>query len=202
MRKWILILFGIIILLALAGFFYSQKSSPSNLKIAPTPIHSITVVPILTPTPTSGVIFCLASDLLPTITLGVGAGNIYGALTLKNTSAQTCQILGGQFVSANYDTATVKNITITHTGQTQPQPFVLSPGETIYSQVHFPNGPQCQSIGLNQTEVTFMYKISSSDEVTFRNQNGNTNQIVQTCKSSTDMTEIQIWNMSTTPITP
>lgn len=158
--------------------------------------------PTHSPSPTTSVGYCSPQDLDAAVHFSPGAGNVYGTFTLKNMSPHTCYLLGGSFISAHYDTSTVKNITITHVGQTQPAPFILSPNQTLYSQVHYPNGPQCQSVGLNNTAVLFTYQISSTDTVTFKNENGSTQQQIHTCTSPTDQTEIQIWNMSTSPITP
>lgn len=197
MRRRLLLFLGIIILITAAVYLYPKKSfAPQHTIPAVTPRITVSLSPTIT------ISFCTSGDLKPSITLGAGAGNIYGTITLKNTSAKQCQIVGGEFISATYDTNAVKNITVSHIGQTQAQPFVIAPNETIYSQVHYPNGPQCQSIGLTQTKVTFTYKISPTETVAFKNQNGDTQQVVQTCTSPTDMTKIDIWNMSTTPITP
>ena len=179
----------LVILVVVGAFFYLRMGQSKSL----TPIPSVS--------PTDSGPYCSPGDLQSLVELGAGAGNVYGTLTLKNISQDTCEVLGGDFVVADYDSS-VKNITITHIGQTQAQPFVLAPGQTIYSQVHYPNGPQCQSIGLNQTNVTFTYQISPTDTVSFKNQQGGAQQILQTCKSPNDRTEIQIWNMANHPITP
>ncbi len=188
----------LIIFLGILAYVHFKESTkirlPSRMQVSP--ILNYTV------SPTNTMSYCTPQNLDASLTLSHGAGNVYGTFTLKNLSQQTCQILGEEFINVAYDTNTVKNITITHTGQTQSQNFILSPGQTLYSQVHYPNGPQCQSVGINTTGVVFTYKISPTDTVSFKNENGNIMQQVQTCKSPTDMTEIQIWNMSTSPITP
>lgn len=205
MSRQVYIWVGIIVIILLigAGFLFTRKTNNIVTSPQPSPTSAVTN-PISTPSPsiTNTTTFCTPQNVQAGLTLSPGAGNVYGTFTLKNISSSTCQIIGGSFISPQYDTSTVKNITITDTGQTQSQPFDLAPNQSIYSQVHYPNGPQCQSVGLNQTPVTFSYKISPTDSVSFKTPDGKTQQIVQTCKSPTDMTEIQIWNMSTKPITP
>lgn len=197
----------IIVLLGGLGYFYIQNSTkisiPSKISHPPTPTNQQTSPTVSSkghssPAPVAS--YCTPQNLQASVNLSPGAGNIYGTFTLKNISHQTCQVLGGNFISVVYDTNTVKNITVTHIGQTQSLPFTLSPNQELYSQVHYPNGPQCNSIGINVTNITFTYKVSPTDTVTFKNQNGNVEQGVQTCKSLTDRTEIQIWNMANQPI--
>src|SRR5258706_1231267 len=201
MKKQVIIALSIIIIALLGGlyfYFHKQINSPDsqtvNKPISPTIYHQLS--------PTNGIKFCTPQDLQASLSVSAGAGNIYGKFSLKNISKSDCQILGGDFIFATYDTNIVKNITITHIGETQVSPFILSNNSPIYSQVHFPNGPQCNSIGINPVNVTFTYKISPTENVTFKNQNGEAAQVVQTCKTPSDLTDIQIWNMSIQPITP
>lgn len=211
MNRQVIIILGILVILVgiIAYFDMKQKSTNITQSInSPSPTISQTATPTTSshttvlPSASTQLTYCMPANLQASISIDHAAGNVYGTLTLKNISSQKCQILGGQFIKANYDTNAIKNITITHQGQTQQQPFTLSSNQTLYSQVHYPNGPQCQTVGINQTPVTFTYQISSQDTVTFKDQNGLTQQTVQTCTSPTDMTEIQIWQLSTQPITP
>jgi|SRR6185312_13615223 len=198
MRKLKVLLFGVIILLIGGSFYFSRHNSTTQIlqnKISPTTSK-------IFPSPKSMQTYCTSQDLQAIVNLSPGAGNVYGTFTLKNISHHTCQILGNEFILATYDTSVVKNITITHVGNVQQQPFTFSPGRTLYSQVHYPNGPQCQSVGLHATPVTFTYKISPTSIVTFSSGSQNIPQVVQTCMSPTDMTTIQIWNMSSQPRTP
>lgn len=192
----------IVIIVIFGGFLYFQnhtlqQNAPTSTLTAPSPTLASSAI-----APTSSQNFCKPQDLQAMIELSPGAGNVYGTFTLKNISKISCEVLGGEFITAAYDTAAVKNITLSRMGQTQPQPFVVGPGESLYSQVHYPNGPQCQSVGSNPTFVKFTYQIASDTLVTFANASGSIQQAVQTCKSPTDMTEIQIWQMATKPITP
>lgn len=195
-RKFITLLLLLAIIL-LGGFYYwyTRQTAPAKNQLVPT-----ITKPLPSPTPLHS--YCHSKDLQAVVALSPGAGNVYGTFTLKNISKNTCQILGNAFVNVNYDTNTVKNMTVTHVGQTQEQPFTLTPGQILYSQVHFPNGPQCQSVGIHPTPVTFTYKISSTDTVTFSSPSERLTPMVQSCSSAADITEIKIWEMSTTPIVP
>lgn len=202
--KNILLSLIILILLASTGYIVATNKNKGTTSL-PSPTPSPRIQTAVTPSGsvvTSAVNYCHPQALQALVTFSPGAGNIYGTFTLKNVSRTPCQILGNAFITAAYDTSMVKNITISHIGQTQPQSFLLAPRQNLYSQVHYPNGPQCQSIGLNSTTVTFVYKISPEDTITFKNPQDGSQQVVQTCKSPTDMTDIQIWNIATAPITP
>lgn len=139
--------------------------------------------------------YCRSHDVETLLTLDHAAGNVYGTFTLKNISNKTCQILGNKFIEPQYVSTNTK---VVHEGKTQPQAFVLSPNQTLYSQVHYPNGPQCSSETV-QLPVTFSYMISPTENIVFKDQMGKAEQLMQACKSQ-DITEIQIWNMSDKPI--
>ena len=168
---FIVVLFGV--------YFYIHRPVPQNHPLSP---------------------YCLPQDLQATLITSPGAGNIYETFTIKNISPKTCSIVGNNFISPTYDTGSIKNIAVTHIGKSESAKFNLVPNKTIYSQVHYPNGPQCQS-QTRPTNVMFTYKISPKLSVTFAGPNGEKEQIVMTCVSS-DITIIEIWNMSAKPITP
>lgn len=163
--------------------------------------NAISITGTFVTQPSSGV-YCSPEDIQAVLTLSPGAGNVYGTFTIKNFTKVSCLIQGGQFITPDYDSQSVKNISVSYIGHTQPVPFVLPPGQSLYSQVHYPNGPQCQSIGFNQTPVSFSYKISSTDTVLFKTGEGKTQLVIQTCKTNSAITEIKIWNLSSQPITP
>lgn len=194
------IIVGVVIVFFLGWIIYTQRPSTvpvsQTKKISPAVTRSISV----SPSPLAKLSFCSPKNLEAVVSLSAGAGNIYATVTIKNISKNPCQILGNQSIAAQYDIQTVKNITVVYVGKQQRDLFTLTPQQSIYSQIHYPNGPQCQSIGLNSTNVTFTYKISPDDTITFKNQDGKTAQIVQTCKDPTDMTEIEIWNIASEPI--
>ncbi|HZE87149.1 MAG TPA: hypothetical protein VE090_02975, partial [Methylomirabilota bacterium] len=152
------------------------------------------------PSPT-GATYCTPQNLQTLLTLSPAAGNIYGTFTIKNISQQTCQIIGNNDITPKYNTQTVTNINISRLGISAPQIFQLSSGQTVYSQVHYPNGPQC-STGIQTTPVTFSHQLSPQNTITFANQNGTTAENVTTCKAQADITTMQIWNLSSQPITP
>jgi len=186
---WIL---GLFVVLILVVFLFSQKAPTKS---------NITTQSQITTTPTTAS-YCSASSIGGLVNFQGAAGSSYGSFAIKNLSKQQCLVLGDQYIGVKYDTNSVKNLTITHMGHTPAQPFLLAPNAIIYSQVHYPNGAQCQSAGLNTTKVVFYYKISPTETVPFRNnQNGSIEQQVATCKSPSGKTEIQIWNMSPQPIT-
>lgn len=156
------------------------------------------------PQPTASstsVSYCAPANLEANLSLSGAAGSIYGNAEIKNASNSPCQIIGNNFIDVSYDSS-IKNLTVTHTGTPTNQTFTIQPGKSVYSQVRYQNGPQCQGPTV-QDQVTFSYKVSSRGSVTFKNtENGKTTQVVQGCQSPADMTEITVWNMSAQPITP
>lgn len=144
--------------------------------------------------------YCSSQNLISKLNLSPGAGNTYVTFTLKNASSVTCQIDGNNFISANYS-ASVRNITVTHIGTLQWTPLRLSPGQTIYAQAHYPNGPQCNG-PTHITPVTFTYAISPGTSIAFVDNNGIAEQRVTTCSDDSKNTIIRIWSISKAPITP
>jgi len=158
--------------------------------------------PAATPTPPT-ISYCSSEDLKASLELSPGAGNIFGTPTLQNISNQTCMILGSGYVNVSYDAATVKNIQVVQMGTPQSEPFQLAPGGFLYSEIHYPNGPQCTSIGITPVNVAFTYQVSPNMGVAFTNsQTGDNKQTVQACSSVSDITQIEVWPLSTQPITP
>ena len=180
--KYVWTLFVIIpVGLMIFAFLYSQKYK--NTFVPPTP----TPTPINTTTT-----FCRPEDLEATLITEGAAGNIYGTFTIKNISSNTCSIQGDKFVAAKVDAA---NVIPDKQGDAGPAAIELSPNQTVYSQMHFPNGPQCTS-GIVQSPVTFTYQISSSDKVTFMPGGNNTKVFVTACKASSEVTQLDVWSMS------
>jgi len=194
---WIILVIAFLILAAIFIFKLHRRSyAPSPTAPMTKPNTQITKPQAVNSSENS---FCTPRDLQGSISLSPGAGNIYGTFTLTNMSSRPCKVLGGEFIDVHYN-PTITNISITHVGQTQPAPFVLAPHQTIYSQVHYPNGPQCSSV-TKPVPVSFTYAIDAQKEVTFKDANGKAEQQVQACKSPNEITQIQIWNMATQPIT-
>jgi hypothetical protein len=139
--------------------------------------------------------YCSSQNLKATITTEGAAGNIYGTLTLKNVSNKNCSIIGKNFLDASYS---AENLTTAHQGSEGEALILLEPGKAVYSEIHYPNGPQCSS-GITQASVVFSYKISPSDEVDFADQNGSISQKVTVCNSVTEKTNIDLWSISKSP---
>lgn len=177
----------IVLFLGLATYLYSPHTN---------------LIPVLTPTPTSAPIhsFCNTNDLQALITLSPGAGNVYGTLTVKNIGTKPCQIEGENYVNAKYDTQAVKNISIEHQGTAESSMYAISPNQSLYSQIHYPNGPQCSDRTI-ATPVTFAYSVSPNNTIDFVNNDNSKTVTVNTCLSNSEVTTIQIWNLSSTPIT-
>lgn len=206
MRRNSIIAIIVIIFFLLAGVVYFAAHNTQNpAPASPTPISPTTSLetPTQTPSPTEAentTSYCTPNQLQANLALEPAAGNIYGTFTLKNISSKTCRISGNSFISANYPNST-KNITITHVGEPTQPVYDLAQNQTLYSQLHYPNGPQCSS-GTQTTPVTFTYAVSPTNTVTFTGQNGSTSQNVTTCKNTNEETTIQIWNIANKPITP
>ena len=195
---WIILVITIGVLAVVFIFKLHRRSYAPSPQVPMTkPIMQVTKTQTITP---SGNPFCTSQDLQGIISLSPGAGNVYGTFTLKNISSHTCQVLGGKFIDVHYN-PTITNLSVIHVGQTQFAPFVLASNQSIYSQVHYPNGPQCSS-ATKPVAVSFTYAIDSQKEVTFKDASGKAEQQVQDCTSASDITQIQIWKMATQPITP
>ncbi len=148
---------------------------------------------------TNNTSYCSPNQLL-TQTSGQGAaGTVYVNVTIKNTSNSTCQIIGNNFLTPLFDPS-IQNITISHPKQPTMTTFTLTPNQALYSLLTYPNGPQCSSAP-KQQPMTLSYTISPTGSITFKNPDG-TSLYVQDCTSPTEMSNIQIWPLSDTPITP
>lgn len=186
--KKIIILVVILALLFVGDLYFLKNSSNKHLvSIFPTPNVS-------SENNTLG--FCKPQDLDANLTTQGAAGNIFGTLTIKNTSTKNCQIISVNFILPSFD---AKNITVKNQGQTGPETFTLSPNQIVYSQIHYPNGPQCSG-QISQANISYSYKISVNDSVNFKNQNGSTKQTIGVCQSSSEITEVDVWSLSKKPV--
>jgi len=179
MRK--LLFFILFLLIILLGVFIFPKKNPVS---APSYVTTISQN------------FCLPKNIETNVSFEGGAGNIYGSVTIKNVSSKTCDIQGDKFISAKFS---APNISISQQGKKGSALLHLQPGQTVYSQIHFPNGPQCNG-STHQTAVNFNYEISPESVATFV-QNGNlptTN--VTTCDGKNQLTQIDVWSISLTPL--
>jgi hypothetical protein len=144
---------------------------------------------------------CRTTDIQGQLSLEPAAGNIYGTITITNTSTRTCKIIANNNITATYNTNKVKNIVIDYKTKPTLDTYYLLPQNTLYSQIHYPNGPQC-STPIQSTPVIFSYKISSASAVTLRTPQGRITQSVTTCTDPTEKTTIDLWSLSQKPITP
>lgn len=140
--------------------------------------------------------FCKPSDLSSVLSSEGAAGSIYLTLNIKNISGKNCQIIGNNFIALLTD---AKNISVKTQGQTGPEVITLTPNQIVYSQVHYPNGPQCSGQVL-ENNISYKYNISESDSITFKTQNGETKQTIGVCKSNAENTQIDVWSLSEKPL--
>jgi hypothetical protein len=145
---------------------------------------------------------CAADDVSATVAFDAGAGNIFGALSIKNTSAKTCTIAGNNFPQLNYDQTAVKNLNVINQGLPSVKQYGIAPGTAVYSRIHFPNGPQCGG-AINTVNATLTYEIATGTVLTFENvpPQGGTAQPsfgINAC-AGTDITSVEITNLSDQP---
>lgn len=177
-----------IILLAVGFILYSQVNSTSK-KIKPTPTIPVTAVPS-----TSQISYCKENNISSTITTHGAAGNIYGSLVIQNTSASSCKIQGNQFIKVIFSAT---NIDVVPQGKTGPQSITLSPHQKAYSQIHYPNGPQCNG-PIRQVSATYKYAISPTDSVIFTSGE-NTPTSITSCVSINQTTQLYVWSIYLQP---
>jgi Domain of unknown function (DUF4232) len=202
----LIIILLVIITFCIAGYYFLQIfSRPQNVSKYPAPPFiklSPTLPPTVTPTNAisnqTQITACTQNELRATIMAQGAAGNIYGTLEMANTGKAACSVELGNTVSAMTD---AKNITI-HYQQTAPsQTFILAPGSKVYSQVHYPNGPQCQS-GIAPKPISFLYKTLQT-AITFQSTTPHEGTLmIQACTSLAEKTVVDIWPLSLSPITP
>lgn len=183
------VIFLILLAIRIFTYYHPPTTSPLNNSVSPT----ASVVSLGSTT------FCSPTVLQPQIETEPAAGNIWGVATIANNGSVPCQIIGNNFLDANVDPS-INNITLSTQGSAGSEILTLAPGQTVYSQIHYPNGPQCSGTP-NQTNITFTYKISTKDLITFHALDGKTTFSIPSCQSSKEVTDIQIWPISDQPIT-
>jgi hypothetical protein len=185
----IFICLGIGILMAAIVFAYlytQKKNGPREATCQPGPVAE-------SPLP------CVAGDVSATVAFDAGAGNIYGALSIKNTSAKTCTIAGNNFPQLNYDQTAVKNLNVINQGLPSVKQYAIAPEAAVYARIHFPNGPQCGE-AISTVNATLTYEIAPGTVLTFENvpPQGGTAQPsfgINAC-AGTDITSVEITNLS------
>lgn len=178
--KWIGVL---IIVVALFGwlFIFMKSFKPPVDEATSLPTSSVTSTP-------SAVSYCTDNDLSASASFEAAAGNIYGTLTITNISNNDCVITLGNSIKAKY---TANNITVAYKSSDPNTMYTLASHAKVYSQVHYPNGPQCQSAILPQP-VTLSYEVNNV-KVNFESFN------VSACVGS-ENTQIDIWPISINPL--
>jgi uncharacterized protein DUF4232 len=164
-------------------------------------IQTVSVTPVYTTAPTQAIqspiqtAFCQQDQLTTQLSAQGAAGNIYANLELTNTGKTSCEIVLGNTVTAEI---TVNNVLLHQEQSASSENFTLTPGAKVYSQIHYPNGPQCQS-GIMPLPIIFIYKTAETS-VPFIPDARTGKLLVQACRSDAEKTTIDIWPLSKTPI--
>jgi hypothetical protein len=183
MQKKFYIVIGIIIFVIFLGVIYLVFANKSSLNLA----VATSTPQTATPSPIANT-DCTNDQLSASASYEPAAGNIYGTLTITNTSNTDCTVTLGDTIKANY---TASNISINYESNPPTLSQNLHPGDKVYSQVHYPNGPQCQSEILPKP-VIFSYEMNNI-KVDFDSTS------VSACAGS-ENTQIDIWPLSIKPI--
>lgn len=195
----------VIILLVIVGgagylLLHNQKSSPTTPTPSPTPTVTSQTTPTTQPSPSSSAsAYCKPTQLQAYMQPDVAAGNVYVTLTIRNTSTTSCQVTGNNLPKVDYPLS-VTNFKTDTKKQSTTAVFTLAPTKTIYSLIHYPNGPQCSSQATN-VDAGVSYAISANDTISFKPTSGTTLQI-PSCGSASDITTIDLYGFSTQQVTP
>lgn len=196
--KNILLIIIIILLLGIIGFLFINNRNiiPSSM-LSSTPSAQDNSSNITVTNTVDG--YCTPNQLKAAIEPEVAAGNYYGQITITNTSQSSCQVIGNNTLEVNYPVS-VTNFKTVSKGNTTASVFTLEPNQTIYSLIHFPNGPQCSSTA---TDVNAMisYAVSPTESVSFTPTMGTTVDI-PSCGNPSEMTTIDLYPFSTQVVTP
>lgn len=193
MTKLTLFLFILLLLIiaSLGYIFVIKNLIVSTNSPAPAPLPTEEQ---LSPSPTvTSESFCAPNDLQSQVSFEGAAGSMYGTFTIKNISQTPCSIIGNNKITV---TTPAKNISLNYEG-TATTSFTLQPHQIIYGQVHYPNGPQCSG-SIITSPISFSYRISSGSIINFTTTEPG-NAMMTTCTAPDEPTEIDLWNLSTTP---
>lgn len=143
--------------------------------------------------------FCTTSQLSGTVDPSPGAGNVYATVTITNISNTSCQIIGNNTLSINYPNS-VTNFQVTPQGTPTTAKFNLEPNQSIYSLIHYPNGPQCSS-QITGVDAGVSYTISQTETLALTPTNASTLEI-PSCANPSEITTIDVYPFSITQVTP
>ncbi len=170
--KYIVVVILFFVILIGSYIFFAKKSSPSQLVTG----------------------YCAGSALEGSISTEGAAGSVYGTLTLKNISSSPCQIMGSNYIEADYS---AENIVLSKQDGVGDEVILLVPQQSVYSKVRYQNGPQCSSP--LPTTIVFRYKFSPSESIRFKDITGDSNLPIVACSQVAETTQVSVWSISSNP---
>lgn len=173
------VIFVVVFFVAAGIYYFIKPSTPS--------------------TSTFQITYCTPTQLDAILNTNVAAGQAYTTLTIKNISAKACDVIGNNQPQVMYPTS-VNNFQTQLKSQPIAKVFTLAPGQTIYSLIHFPNGPQCSSEAVD-VNAGVSYVISANDTVSFKPITGDTLDI-PSCGKKEDITMIDLYSFSDVEVLP
>jgi len=186
--KTVFIIAAIVIGLGIGFFLFQKYQSPAS-DTSQTSTNQ-------TATPEG---FCSPSQLSGTVDPSPGAGNVYATVTITNISQTECQVAGNNQLQINYPNS-VTNFQVAPQDQATTPVFNLEPNKSIYSLIHYPNGPQCSS-QVTGVDAGVSYNVSQAETLAFTITGSPTLEI-PSCASPSEITTIDVYSFSTSPVTP
>lgn len=189
-KKLLFIIF-IFILLASGYILFKNSTLLDNPKMTPTKTERENTE--------KNAAVCSPSQLEGSMNSEVAAGNVYVQVTLKNITSSPCKIKGDNELTIGYPIS-VTNFQTEVKGTPGKKEFTLAPNQSIYSLIHYPNGPQCSSLAMDVNAMV-SYNISDTESVLFTPSTGPTLDI-PSCGNASEVTMIDLYPFSDTPVTP
>lgn len=193
--KTVLIIVAAIIIVAIGALVLRNILESVPYKRLPT---SNSIEPSPTPEQTYQS-FCTASQLTGTAETDVAAGNAYVTITIINTSDTACDVIGNNTPEVSYPNA-VTNVQISVKDEPQTSVFTLQPNDSIYALIHYPNGPQC-STESTTVDAMVSYQFSDSEAIAFT-PNVGTTILISSCAEASEITMVDVYHFSSSPVTP
>ena len=164
-----------------------------------TPRSQLSVTPLLTPVPevtaSSGPANCTKDQLYGSMSSEGAAGSIYVDIKITNISKSSCNLTLGNNISPQIESDNITSkYQTTSSGNVE---FSLGSNESVYSRLHFPNGPQCSS-GINPQNISFVYDPKGVN-LQLKTDDNKNYLTIQACQGS-ENTQIDIWPVSSLPI--